>query len=202
MKLQHLGLASLIAAMAAVSACKKAEAPAKPAQPAPPAAVVSAAPSASAAAPAYAHDAALEVFGYYLPSAPVNVGQYRLNNISLGSEEDFRNWEGGHRLATYGPAMIEFDDTTSAKTTGETGAEGYATTIRVLPDSYHVDSNGVRFSGRDAKLGAVSFQGRFDAHGFAAAKRGDAPQAVVLVGELKVGAHAFPGVKFTWFGGD
>lgn len=199
MKMRQLGLAALMAAVA-VCACKKAEAPAKPAQPAAPA---SAAPAASSsAAPAFAHDASLEVFGYYLPTAPVSIGQFRLNNLALGSEEDFKNWEANHRLPTYGPVMVEFDDTTSAKTTAETGAEGYATTIRVLPDSYRVDSNGVRFSGHDAKLGAVGFDGRFDAHGFAAAKRGDAPQAVVLVGELKVGAKRFPETKFTWFGGD
>lgn len=200
MKMRHLGQAALFTALAAVTACKKPEHPA--AKPAPPA---SAAPAASAALPAaaaYAHDASLEVFGYYLPSAPVAIGQYRLNNLSLGSEEDFRNWEAGHRLASYAPAMIEFDDTTSAKTTAENGAEGYATTIRVLPDSYKVDSNGVRFAGHDAKLGAVRFQGRFDAHGFAAAKRGDAPQAVVLIGDLKIGAQSFPQAKFTWFGGD
>jgi hypothetical protein len=105
-------------------------------------------------------------------------------------------------MASYGPAMIEFDDTSSAKTTAETGAEGYAETIRVLPDRYSVNSNGVSFEGRDAKLGVVSFHGRFDAHGFAAAKRGDAPQTVVLLGELKAGGKSFPDARFTWFGGD
>lgn len=200
MSMRHLGLAGALAVLAAVTACKKPEAPgAKPAIPAQP---LPAAPPAAARAPAYAHDAALEVFGYYLPAAPVSVGHYRLNNLALGSEEDFRNWEGGHRLPSYGPVMLEFDDTASAKTTGETGAEGYAVTVRVLPDSYRVDSNGVRFAGHDAKLGAVSFQGRFDAHGYAAAKRGDAPQSVVLIGDLKVGTQVFPQVKFTWFGGD
>lgn len=202
MTMRRLGWVALLAATAAVSACKKPERP--PAKPAAPAAASAgpALPASSAAAPAYAHDAKLEVFGYYLPTAPVSVGQYKLNNLALGSEEDFRNWEGNHRLPSYGPAMIEFDDTTSAKTTAENGAEGYAQTIRVLPDSYRVDSNGVRFSGHDAKLGVVTFTGHFDAHGFAAARRGDAPQAVVLIGDLKVGAQTFPKAQFTWFGGD
>lgn len=201
MNMRRFGWVALLAATAAGSACKKAPTPAPP--PTAPAAS-SAAPALPppAVAPTFAHDASLEVFGYYLPAAPINIGQYRLNDLSLGSEDDFRNWEGGHRLESYGPAMIEFDDTSSAKSTGETGAEGYAVTIRVLPDSYKVDSNGVRFMGHDAKLGVVSFQGRFDAHGFAAAKRGDAPQAVVLIGDLKVGAQDFPQAKFTWFGGD
>lgn len=201
MKLRYLGLAALMAA-AAVCGCKKAQAPAKPVQPAPPASAASPAAPAPAAAAAFAHDASLEVFGYYLPTAPVSVGQYRLNNLALGSEEDFRNWEANHRLPTYGPVMVEFDDAGGAKTTAENGAEGSADSIRVLPDSYRVDSSGVRFSGHDAKLGAVSFQGRFDAHGYAAAKRGDAPQAVVLVGELKAGGKSFPETRFTWFGGD
>jgi hypothetical protein len=196
---RRLALATLLIAAAAVSACKKPSPPAAAPSAAPPTTVASAMPPAPSG---FVHDASLEVFGYYLPVVPVSVGQYRLNNLSLGSEEDFKNWEGGHRLPGFGPAMIEFDDTLSARTTGETGAEGYATTIRVLPDSYRVDSNGVRFLGHDSKLGPVSFAGRFDAHGFAAAKRGDAPQSVVLVGDLKVGNRTFAQTRFTWFGGD
>jgi hypothetical protein len=190
--------ATLAAAAACVVGCKK---PA-PAQPSVSAASAAAPASPAVAAPAFSHDPSLEVFGYYLPTAPVTVGQFQLRNLSLGTEEDFKNWEGNHRLASYGPVMLEFDDTSSAKTTAENGAEGYAETIRVLPDRYSVSSNGVSFEGHDAKLGAVSFQGRFDAHGFAAAKRGDAPQTVVLLGELKAGGKSFPDTRFTWFGGD
>jgi hypothetical protein len=197
-------LMAALALAAVIAACKKPE-PARPpasAAPAPSTAPASAAPSPASAAPAFRHDASLEVFGYYLPAQKVMSGPYRLRNISLGSEDDFRNWEANHRLATYAPVMLEFDDTSSPRTTGETGAEGYAETVRVLPDRYAVGDDGVSFEGHDAKLGAVSFKGRFDAHGFAAAKRGDAPQAVVLIGEVKVGGKNFPETRFTWFGGD
>jgi hypothetical protein len=199
---RSLMLAAALAATAAITACKKPEparAPAAPAQ-----APASAAPAPAApAGPAFSHDASLEVFGYYLPVQTVSAGPYRLRNLSLGGEDDFRNWEGDHRLPSYGPVMLEFDDTSSPKTTSaETGAEGYAQTIRVLPDRYRVDDSGVSFEGHDDKLGAVSFHGRFDAHGFAAARRGDAPEAVVLTGEVKVGGKSFPDTRFTWFGGD
>lgn len=199
---RSLMMAGALAVVAAAAACKKPE-PAKPAASAAPAAVAPAAPAnAIVTTPSFSHDPKLEVFGYYLPAQPVTVNQYKLNNISLGGEDDFRNWEANKRLSSYGPVMLEFDDTSSAKTTGETGAEGYANTIRVLPDRYSVSDNGVTFEGHDATLGAVSFKGRFDAHGFAAAKRGDAPQAVVLIGELKAGGKSFPETRFTWFGGD
>ena len=199
---RSLMLAAALAVAATAAGCKK-PAPAKAPATAAPSAESSAAPATAAvAAPAFSHDASLEVFGYYLPAQPVASGPYQLRNLSLGTEEDFRNWESNHRLSSYGPVMLEFDDTSSAKTTAETGAESYAETIRVLPERYGVSSNGVSFEGHDAKLGAVSFKGRFDAHGFAAAKRGDAPQAVVLIGEVKAGGKSFPETRFTWFGGD
>lgn len=198
---RSLMLAAALAAVAAAAACKKPEA-ARSAASAAPGAASQAPASAAAAAPGFSHDASLEVFGYYLPAQDVASGPYKLRNLSLGSEEDFRNWESNHRLSSYAPVMLEFDDTSSAKTTAETGAEGYAETIRVLPDRYAVNNNGVSFEGHDAKLGAVSFKGRFDAHGFAAARRGDAPQAVVLIGEVRAGGKAFPETRFTWFGGD
>jgi hypothetical protein len=199
---RSLMLAAALATTLAAAGCKKPEA-ARPAASTAPSAATAAAPASAAIAPAaFSHDASLEVFGYYLPAQDVAAGPYKLHNLSLGSEEDFRNWEANKRLSSYAPVMLEFDDTSSARTTAETGAEGYAETIRVLPDRYAVSSNGVSFEGHDAKLGAVSFKGRFDAHGFAAAKRGDAPQAVVLIGEVKAGGKSFPETRFTWFGGD
>lgn len=199
---RSLMLAAALATAVTAAGCKKPDA-AKPAASTAPSAAAPAAPaSAATAGPAYSHDASLEVFGYYLPAQEVASGPYKLHNISLGGEEDFRNWETNHRLPSYAPVMLEFDNTSSAKTTAETGAEGYADSIRVLPDHYAVNNNGVSFEGHDAKLGAVSFKGRFDAHGFAAAKRGDAPQAVVLIGEVKAGGKSFPETRFTWFGGD
>lgn len=189
-------------AMAATAGCKKPEA-ARPAASTASSAAASAAPAPAAVpSPAYSHNPSLEVFGYYLPAQPVAVGQYKLGNLSLGGEDDFQNWEANKRYSTYAPVMLEFDDTASPKTTGETGAETYTNTIRVLPDRYKVDDNGVTFDGHDAKLGAVSFRGRFDSHGFAAAKRGQAPQAVVLIGEVKIAGKSFPETRFTWFGGD
>ena len=179
-------------ATVAVAACRKAE----PARPAPSAAPTSSRSSSSAApaapsAPAFSHNPTLEVFGYYLPAQQVVAGAYRLRNISLGSEEDFRNWEANKRLSSYAPVMLEFEDSAG-------GGDG----LRVLPDRYAVGDQGVTFEGRDPKLGAVSFHGRFDAHGFAAARRGDAPQAVVLIGEVKAAGKTFPETRFTWFGGD
>jgi hypothetical protein len=199
---RSLMLAAALAVVTVAAGCKKPE-PARPAASAAPSVAASATPaSAAVAAPAFSHDASLEVFGYYLPVQEVASGPYKLRNLSLGSEEDFRNWEANKRLESYGPVMLEFNDTSSATTTAENGAEGYAETIRVLPDHYAVSSNGVSFEGHDAKLGAVSFKGRFDAHGFAAARRGDAPQAVVLIGEVKAGGKSFPETRFSWFGGD
>lgn len=199
---RSLMLAAALATAVTAAGCRKPEAVKPAASTAPSAAAPAAPASAAVTGPAYSHDASLEVFGYYLPAQDVTSAPYKLRNLSLGGEEDFRNWEANKRYSTYGPVMLEFDDTSSARTTGETGAEGYANTIRVLPDRYTVNNNGVSFEGHDAKLGAVSFKGRFDAHGFAAAKRGDAPQAVVLIGEVKAGGKSFPETRFTWFGGD
>lgn len=172
--------------------------------PAPPAAAPAAAPAVPApAAGGFSHVKGEDVFGYYIPNTEVKVGNWRLENISFGPEEDFVAWEGGARSEPYGPIMFDFVDVTSANGENEMGQTTYAKTIRVLPTSYKIGGGDLRFTGKDAALGVVQLDGTID---MAALKRaraaGPGAQETVLRTGLMIGQTPFKNLSFSWFGGD
>ncbi|MDQ0463948.1 hypothetical protein QO010_001719 [Caulobacter ginsengisoli] len=194
------GLAIGLSAVALLaSACnRKAETPpaAAPAAPAP-----AAAPTPAPAA-GFSHEAGFDAAGYYMTQANVKVGTWRLANMGVGAPSDFETWEKGDHSSTFGPILFEFEDQASPAQTGETGAETRSGRIRVLPDSYAIDDQQVSFAGHDAKLGAVSFTGRFDKAALAEAKVNSSSQMAVLTGTLKVGDKTYDRISFTYFVGD
>ncbi|WP_421931393.1 hypothetical protein [Phenylobacterium sp.] len=169
-------------------------------------------PAAPAAAPAavpapaaggFSHVKGEDVFGYYIPNTEVKVGNWRLENISFGLEEDFTAWEGGARDGPSAPIMFDFVDVTSANGENEMGQTTYAKTIRVLPTSYKIGGGDLRFTGKDATLGVVQLDGTVD---MAALKRaraaGPGAQETVLRTGLMIGQTPFKNLSFNWFGGD
>lgn len=143
-----------------------------------------------------------DLSGYYLPAGTIEVNNHRLHHLFIGQAREFEAWEKGERTATFAPVMLQFDDLSSPTGTNELGQTYHERTVRVLPTSYEVTDEAVRFEG-DSSLGRVSFQGRLDRGALATARRnlggGEAP---VLTGTLRIGASTFSNVKFTWFGGD
>jgi hypothetical protein len=122
--------------------------------------------------------------------------------MGVGAPSDFETWEKGDHSSTFGPILFEFEDEASPVQTGETGAETHSGRIRVLPDSYVFDGQKVAFTGHDARLGAVSFNGRIDKTALAEAKAQGSSQMAVLTGTLKVGDKTFDRVSFSYFVGD
>ncbi|MFZ3006454.1 MAG: hypothetical protein WA047_09770 [Phenylobacterium sp.] len=167
-----------------------------------------AAPAAALAVPApaaggFSHVKGEDVFGYYIPNTEVKVGNWRLENISFGLEEDFTAWEGGAQDGPAGPIMFDFVDVTSANGENEMGQTTYAKTIRVLPTSYKIGGGDLKFTGKDATLGVVQLDGTID---MAALKRartaGPGAQETILRTGLMVGSTPFKNLSFNWFGGD
>ncbi|HXC55674.1 MAG TPA: hypothetical protein VNU97_10275 [Rhizomicrobium sp.] len=156
-----------------------------------------------AANPAFVSDPSKDYFGYFLPTAPVKLGNWQVKDFFVGGKDDFKSFESGKADKAFGAVMLEFDDVTSPQKTAEDGQPYYTGQIRVLPTAYHVGMDRVTFAGSDEKLGAVSFVGTFDKDYFKkpsadVAHPGDRP---MLRGRLTVGKQSF-NVAFNWFGGD
>jgi hypothetical protein len=104
-------------------------------------------------------------------------------------------------MPTYAPVMLVFEDLSSPEIETEIGT-AREVEVRVLPGAYAVGER-VRFVGREPRLGEVAFDGTLDLKGLAAAREaGGSSAAPGLKGDLRIGQRTWPGVAFTWFGGD
>lgn len=161
-------------------------------------------PVTAVTAPAgFAHDPDFDAAGYYRTATPVQSGIYRLNQLSVGAPSDFAQWEAGKREGIYGPIILQFDDMTSPTQANELGADVHAVTLRVLPTSYRLYPGEVNFAADDAKLGKVTFDGKFDQAVFADAhKTGTSGDATVLTGDLSIGDQTVRDIKFVFWAGD
>ena len=168
-------------------------------------------PAAATAAPVeaipqpvtFAHDPALDSFGYYFTDAVVQSGKLKLTSLNIGQPSDFANWESGKRSTSYAPIFLEFEDVASPTATNEMGQTYHTVSLRVMPTAYRVDGQAVSFHGADPKLGQVTFSGVFDLKALKAAKAaGPGEPQPVLKGELRVGDQQFRNIGFMYFGGD
>lgn len=150
----------------------------------------------------FAHRGNFDNAGYYMPTRDIRVGQWQLKTIGVGAISDFAAWEQGDRTSTFGPILLEFDDTASPLKTNEMGAEGHEISVRVLPTGYATDGKTLRFAGVDPKLGPVTFDGAFDPAAMADAKAQGASEATVLAGTLQVGQTKIDNARFTFFAGE
>ncbi|HYE41796.1 MAG TPA: hypothetical protein VEA15_00250, partial [Caulobacteraceae bacterium] len=127
----------------------------------------------------------------------------KLSHLHMGSEQEFAEWEGGQRIGTYAPVMLQFEDVTSPMVSNELGGESRSVTERALADAYSVTATDVAFTDNHPRLGRIAFSGKLDSAALTAAKAETAAtEPVVLTGTLTIGSQAFPNVQFTWFGGD
>lgn len=150
----------------------------------------------------FAHTGNFDNAGYYMPTHDIMVGHWQLKTIGVGAISDFAAWEQGDRTSTFGPILLEFDDTTSPLKTNEIGGEAHEVSVRVLPTGYSTDGKTLRFAGNDAKLGPVTFEGAFDPAAMAEAKAQGASEATVLTGVLQVGDTRIENARFTFFAGE
>jgi len=147
-----------------------------------------------------------EAFGYYLPTAKIQVGNYVLTSLSLGTVGEFDAWEAApDENANYAPFMLSFDDVTSPKAKDENGGTYYTRSIRVLPTAYNIGTTAIAFSGKNEALGTVQFEGTLNRAALNAADNSGtltSQDKPVLSGTLTAGGKTFKNIVFTWFGGD
>lgn len=174
--------AAILAALA-VAACDRTPAP------------------AGASAAAFNHAATADISGYYMPVAPVRIGQWSLDHLFVGQAPEFESWEGGSRSETFAPVMLQFDDAASPMVETELG-EAHSVTARVLPTRYGVTDTAVRFEGESPELGRVRFEGQLDQGALATARRNLGGDGVVLTGNLTAAGQTVRGVRLTWWMGD
>lgn len=187
------------AAALAVAACERQTAePPVEAEP-----VEAEAPEASERLSGFSHEISQDVSGYYMPATPVQVGSWRLRNISVLLESDMDAWEGGERSDVYGPIMVEFDNLASPTGVNELGQEYYSETARVLPEAYEITDTRVRFQGRSPEVGIITLEAELDGDALGLARRNlGASEGPVLTGTLTVGERVFEGQQFRWWMGD
>lgn len=191
--------------LAACSPQKTAQAPAQP-----PAEAAAPTPAAAPAAPTpltgFTHIKGEDLFGYFMPTQEVKIGNYLLQNLSIGPEEEFAKWEAGQRMATYAPVMLEFADVTSPQAENEMGQTYYTRTIRVLPKAYKLGGGDFRFVATDPVLGEIRMDGTLDLTKLKAQKaqgpNGTDREAPALMTGTQIGAQVFKTLSFFWFGGD
>lgn len=197
---------ALCAAMAlTLAGCNRQDSKPQPAPvpaPAPTPAPVETPTAAQPPVTGFAHKGAFDNAGYYMPTHDIMVGNWQLKTIGVGAISDFAAWEQGDRTSTFGPILLEFDDTTSPMQTNEMGGEAHTVSVRVLPTGYSTDGKSLRFAGTDPKLGPVTFDGAFNPTALNEAKAQGASEATVLTGVLQVGQTRIENAKFSFFAGE
>ncbi|MDB5438654.1 MAG: hypothetical protein JWM33_1081 [Caulobacteraceae bacterium] len=184
---------SLICLAVLIAGCQRpAEPPTTPAASAP----------AKTVSSQFVSEADFEGAGYYLPLTRIQVGDYKLEHISVGSPSDFAQWQEGKREGVFGPIIFRFGDVTSPGPMKEMGVVGYTTQLSLLPTRYVWSPAKVEFAGTDPHLGQVSFVGAFDLAGLEQV-RGEPDQTrPVLKGVLKIGDQTFADTAFGFWPGD
>lgn len=198
-------LALCAAATLALAGCNRQDSEPTPAPTPPPAPTPVPSTAATTAKPAvtgFAHSGNFDNAGYYMPVREIRAGNWQLKSIGVGAMSDFAAWEQGDRTSTFGPILMEFDDTTSPLKPNDIGNDVHEVSVRVLPSGYATDGRTLRFAGLDPKLGPVTFEGSFDTAAMAEAKAQGASEAAVLKGRLQVGQTTIDDARFTFFAGE
>jgi len=102
-------------------------------------------PAEAPTAAAFRHSMTSDLSGYYRPADDVRVGKWSLDHVFVGQAREFRGWEAGGRIGTFGPVMLQFEGATSPLVQTETG-EARSISARVLPTAYSVSDTSIRFS--------------------------------------------------------
>lgn len=162
------------------------------------------APTADASAANFQHDPKLDLTGFYFTETPVQQGNWKLTALSIGSASDFAAWEAGKRPEHYGPIFLIFEDVTSPTAENELGQVNHTVELRLMPDSYRVDSHEILYRASDPRLGEVVLSGMMDVAKLNAAKTAgpNGGVQIVLTGGLQVGAERIRNISFFYHPGE
>lgn len=149
----------------------------------------------------FSNDLQDDVSGFYMPTTEVRQGNWRLDHVFLGQQQDFRAWEGGTREGQFAPVMLEFVDEASPTVQTELG-EIHTGRVRVLPRFYSVENGLLRFVGVSEELGIVQLDAQLNDEALAIARRNLGAEGAVLNGTLGLGDAPPQAVGFRWWAGD
>jgi len=159
----------------ALSACDRREAARRP----------DATPSKPAEA-AFRHWLSADVSGDYRPIAGAEAeGDGRVAGLFVGQEAAFRAWEAGDRASA--PLILTL-----------AGPDG---PVQVLPTTYEVSGDVLRFTGALPSGGEVAVRGRIDQGALATARRNLGDTTPVVTGVLAADGRSVPFSLGRW-GGD
>jgi hypothetical protein len=149
----------------------------------------------------FSNDLEDDVSGFYMPTTEVRQGNWRLDHVFMGQQQDFTAWEGGTREAQFAPVMLEFVDESSPTVQTELG-EIHTGRVRVLPRFYSVENGLLRFVGVSQELGIVQLDAQLNDEALATARRNLGAEGAVLNGTLSLGDAPPQAVGFRWWAGD
>jgi hypothetical protein len=140
--------------------------------------------------------------GYFIPSTEVMLGAVRLEHFALGTPEELAAYEGPTEdLPFFAPFLAEFADTSSERLEGELGPY-YATSYRLLPDSYAIAGDAAVFTAAHEVLGAVRIEGRFTEAGLAGWGENADFIETAFIADIMIGDQVFEGVEMNFWVGD
>ncbi|CAL4868617.1 hypothetical protein MMA231_02906 [Asticcacaulis sp. MM231] len=155
---------------------------------------------------AFVHDKALELTGYYFSFEPVQIGNFRLAHIDMGSNNDLIKFEkDGQSIPTWTPFEFEFEDITSKEIQTDQG-NFRENSPRVFCTRYLITREVVTFEGYDKQVGKVSFTGKFTTQFLANMVNSTSiltqDKDAFLTGDLIINGKTFRNVRFQYWAGD
>ena len=194
-----------VATAALLAACSQPEEQSSAETPAPAAPAEATAQTASELS-GFTHVEGEDLFGYYIPTQEVRIGDLKLDHLHIGGETEFQAWARGERSETYAPVMLEFSDLSSPTVTNELGQVVHTKTIRVLPSAYKLGEGDFRFVGSHPEIGEIRIDGMLDLDALNAARLdanigAEEPQPVLRTA-AQIGPEQLKTLSFFWFGGD
>lgn len=194
-----------VAAVAGLLACSQ-PADTPDAESPPPAAPAEATEQAASELTGFTHVEGEDLFGYYIPTQEVRIGELKLDHLHIGGPTEFQAWARGERSETYAPVMLEFSDLSSPTVTNELGQVVHTKTLRVLPSAYKLGDGDFRFVGSHPEIGEIRIDGMLDLDALNAARLdanvgAEEPQPVLRTA-AQIGPEQLKTLSFFWFGGD
>ncbi|ESQ75667.1 hypothetical protein [Asticcacaulis sp. AC402] len=139
---------------------------------------------------AFVREGSDQLFGYYRPMAPIVSGVYRIEDIVLGSQDEFVSVKSADDVIGWAPVRV-------VVSSAERGR------LNVMPASYSVIDDKVIFTGRQDQVGEVTFAGTVRLDKIQPyVEEGKASTEVVMTGDLTINGASHNGVQFTYHPGN
>ncbi len=121
--------------------------------------------------------------GDYEPLQPLQVGEWRLDQIFIAGPHSFENW-------------ISVDASRPTQAPLKMVLSGNNGELTLAPGRFDINERHVRFEGKSPLTGDYRFDGQIDLDALAEARRQLGSQEAVLKGRLEIGGRSFNNLEF------